>query len=138
MSNELVARVERVIEADLATVWEAISSGAEIGRWFIQADFEPVVGYAYTFTHEDTRITGVVKRCEPPNVLEYTWNVSGLDGETTVLWRLAAVDAGTRVEIAHTGIESLGDAAQMMMSKFAGGWEQALDGLTELLVVTAE
>jgi uncharacterized protein YndB with AHSA1/START domain len=129
MSQHAVARVERIIEAEPSAVWAAISNGSEISKWFITAEFEPTVGHQYTFTHDDTTISGEVLRCDPPAVLEYTWNVSGLEGETTVLWNLTAVEAGTHVEIVHSNIDTLGDMAETMNGKFANGWEQAFDGL---------
>lgn len=131
MSQESQVTVERVIEAAPSDVWNAISTADQISEWFIQAEFEPAEGFQYTFTHEDTTITGTVLRCEPPALLEYTWNVSGIEGETKVLWRLTEVDAGTHVEIVHHGLDALGDAAAVMGGKFSEGWVQALDGLSE-------
>ena len=62
-------RLERLYPHAIEQVWSAISSEAEISKWFIQADFKPLVGYPYTFTHDGTVITGTVLEATTPRVL---------------------------------------------------------------------
>jgi uncharacterized protein YndB with AHSA1/START domain len=115
-------------------VWKAISSAEEISRWFIHADFEAVVGYAYTFKHEQTTITGRVLKANPVHELVYTWIVGGTDVETTVRWQLEASDTGTLLTLEHSGISNYpAETAMVMFENFKGGWASCLTSLFEFL-----
>ena len=123
--------LEETYDHSIERIWKAISDEKEIVKWFIQADFKPVVGYAYTFTHEQTVITGEVLVANPPSELTYTWCLAG--GETTVRWTLEEVDGRTRVRIEHWGIESYADSAAQMFGAFKQGWVSCLGELSTYL-----
>ncbi len=114
---------EAVYPHPMDDVWRAISDAAAISEWFIKADFEPRVGTDYTFTHEQTTITGKVLEVEPPSLLVYTWNVSGTDAVTTVKWALAPEGAGTKLTIEHWGFEGFGENATKMFNVSTHGWD---------------
>ena len=132
-TTDVTIELEHVYTHPIDRVWRAISDEKEISTWFIKADFKPVVGYAYTFTHESTTITGVVKGVDEPKELVYTWNIGGMDAESTVSWRLESVTGGTRVVLTHSGIESYGDSAAQMFSSFKKGWATCISDLAEFL-----
>ena len=119
-------------------VWQAISDANAISKWFIQADFKPTVGYAYTFTHESTRIVGEVIKVDKPHELTYTWIVDGTDTTTTVQWLLTEDGSCTTLTLKHSGIDAYADSAAKMFESFRQGWghcaselEKYLDGADE-------
>ncbi|WP_020533631.1 SRPBCC family protein [Flexithrix dorotheae] len=115
-------------------VWEAISVGEEISSWFIEANFEAVVGFKYTFTHENTRIIGEVLAVNPVYWLKYTWEVEGTHVITTVSWKLEENVEGTLLTLEHTGMSKYtGETAVMMFNNFEEGWETCIDHLEKYL-----
>ncbi len=127
------ARIEltKTYKHEIGAVWSAISEAAEISEWFIKADFEAKVGYDYTFTHEDTTITGTILASQPPTELVYTWVLGGVS--TTVRWTLSASSEGTLVTLIHDGIDAYGDSAATMFGHFEKGWTSCTDELTKYL-----
>lgn len=123
--------LEHLYAHPIHTVWEAISNQEAISKWFIQADFQPEVGYAYTFTHESTVIKGRVLEAHPPSSLVYSWIVAGV--ETTVSWQLKEAEGGTRLTLLHTGIEQYGDSAVKMFGSFNEGWQHCITELASFL-----
>lgn len=114
-------------------VWDALSDEKAISKWFIQADFKPLVGYSYTFTHETTVITGEVLVVNRPECLSYTWVVGGTGVPTVVTWDLERKEGGTELTITHSGIEKYGDSAVKMFTSFKQGWGQCIAGLETYL-----
>ena len=128
MNDKIVK--EHHFQHPIGIVWDAISQGNEISSWFIQADFKPEVGYEYTFTHEQTKITGKVLKANPVYELSYTWVVSGTDVETTVSWKLEKSENGTKLILEHSGISMYsGDTAVVMFNNFKSGWDNCVDNL---------
>ncbi|WP_339794343.1 SRPBCC domain-containing protein [uncultured Imperialibacter sp.] len=115
-------------------IWKAISLADEISAWFIKAEFQPEVGYQYTFTHEQTIITGEVLKANPVYELVYTWIVSGTDVETTVSWKLEENPQGTLLTLEHYGISKYpGETAIFMFENFKGGWNTCVTNLNKYL-----
>lgn len=97
------------------TVWHALTDSAALAEWMYPNDFEPRVGYRFTFrvppnpkAKFDGIIRGEVLECAPPGRLVYSWIAAGYDGEvnTRVGYRLEPDGAGTRVFFEHTGFAS--------------------------------
>jgi len=125
---------DRFYAHPIEKVWEAISNEKAISAWFIQAQFKPEVGYSYTFTREDTVISGEVLEVSPVTRLVYTWKVNGTEAVTTVAWTLKTQDNGTLLQIEHTGIEKYPDeAAPKMFESFSAGWTGCMEGLFKYL-----
>ena len=121
--------VEKTINAPIAKVWKAVSIGEEISKWFIQADFKPEVGYAYTFKHEDTNIKGEVTETDEPNKLVYTWEVEGTGLNSTVEWHLEEDGDSTNVKIVHYGDSENTEMLTNMFKSFEEGWTDCLNNL---------
>lgn len=116
-------------------VWNAISNGREISIWFIKADFEARVGYQYTFTHQETVITGEVVTANPVYELVYTWIIRGTEAVTTVSWKLVENDQGTLLTLEHSGISNYpGNTAVVMFENFRGGWNTCIRDLEKYLM----
>lgn len=126
--------LEQLYNHSVETVWHAIAYGASISRWFIQADFEPIVGYRYTFTHDDTIIQGELLTVNPPHQLEYSWEVQGMPGSTTVRWLLEPAGNATRLRLVHDGFETLAEeTAVSLFTSFSQGWQQVTGDLATYL-----
>lgn len=135
MKNDSIKK-EVVFTSNIEKVWQAISNGEEISRWFLKADFKAQVGYNYTFmSHEDDcdPIIGEVKSADPYELI-YTWIVKGTDVETTVSWKLEATESGTKLILEHSGISNYGAInAVKMFTSFDGGWDNCINGLNSFL-----
>lgn len=127
---------EKVFQHPIDVVWNAISNADELSAWFIQADFKAEVGYQYTFTsNEDgcVPITGEVKSAHPYTLI-YTWIVKGTNVETTVSWKLEAINNGTKLYLEHAGISNYeGENAVTMFESFNGGWDNCTAKLMSYL-----
>lgn len=129
-------RKEHTYQHSIDRVWKAITDQEQIAAWFIKADFKPEKGYAYTFTHEQTTISGTVLEVNPVTHLVYTWTVSGTGGvETTVTWQLSPVPEGTHVVIEHSGISNYPDEGLVttMFNNYSKGWDNCILGLEKYL-----
>ncbi len=130
-----VIKKEQQINFPMEEVWKAIATAEEISTWFIQADFKAEVGYEYTFTHEETKITGQVLEASPFHTLIYTWIVGGTGVETTVTWNLQENESGTFLTLEHSGIAGYPtkEMATNMFSSFSKGWESCIVNLDKFL-----
>jgi len=131
--NDILVK-EKTFPHSIDNIWNAISEGSEISKWFIHADFKPEVGYNYTFTateeHGCTVVKGTVLEASP-YTLKYTWMVGDSPIETTVLWTLENQGDQTKLIIEHSGISKFeGETAVEMFGHFSKGWEACLSGLT--------
>ena len=73
-------------------------------------------------------VWGEIVECDPPHLLRYTWHPGYAPGTpmTEVEVRFEAAGDGTRVVIAHSGWERLGDDASEKHRGYAEGWEFVL------------
>ncbi|MFG0258423.1 MAG: SRPBCC domain-containing protein [Phycisphaerales bacterium JB043] len=107
--------VEQTYNADVATVWRAITDPSQMAQWYFEPieRFEPVVGFETSFTirFQDTdwvhlwRVTDVV----PMERIAYTFNFENCDGEGLVTWVLTPVEGATKLTLTHTGLETFTD-----------------------------
>lgn len=127
---------EQFFNHPIETVWKAISTGEEISKWFLKADFKPEKGYQYLFnsTGEDcSPIRGEILEATP-YTLSYTWIVTENPVVTTVTWKLQEVEKGTKLYLKHSGISRYeGKTAMAMFTSFNGGWDQCISDLSTYL-----
>jgi len=107
-------------------VWAALTEPAQLAAW---SPFEPDRDLAGTGPATLTMIDGddredtpaVVRRAEPPTLLEYTW------GGDLLRWELAPATTGTRLTLRHRV------ADRDWLPKVAAGWHLCLDVADHLL-----
>ncbi len=107
-------------------VWAALTERGQLRAW---APFEPDRDLAGAGPATLTMIDGddredtpaVVRRAEPPALLEYTW------GDDLLRWELAPTGTGTRLTLRHR----LAD--RDWLPKVAAGWHLCLDVAERLL-----
>ena len=119
------------------TIWKALTTGALIARWLMEAHgFAPVVGNRFTYKTTPAGAWDGAIRCEilevvPNQRLVYSWqggheaNVGyGSKLDTVVTWTLAPARDGTRVRIVHSGFDlPRNDTAYRNMSD---GWKKVV------------
>jgi uncharacterized protein YndB with AHSA1/START domain len=129
-------------------IWAAMTSGALMGRWLMAPKgFAPVVGNRFTFqTNPAGEWDGTI-HCEVLDVvanerLSYAWR-GGHEGnegygsklETFVTFTLSAVDAGTRLQLVHSGfVLPKNDTAYRNMSE---GWKTVVKRLDTVVAEEA-
>lgn len=117
---------ECVYPTDMAELWDAVTNGERIPRWFSPVTGDLKLGGRYKIKGN---AEGTITHCDPPRAFEITWEFGG--GTSWVNVRLAEEGEGTRLtleDIAPIGIveahwDSYGPAA------VGTGWDLALAGL---------
>ena len=111
-----------------ATVWAALTDPDQLRAWapFVaDRDLARTGEATLTMIDGDTTedLPAVVRRADPPSVLEYTW------GDDLLRWELEPTAAGTRLTLRHTVQD------RDLLPKVAAGWhlclvvaERLLDG----------
>lgn len=126
---ELEGRTARVVVASrafdtgLEDLWDALTNGERIPRWFAPVSGDFKLGGQYAITGN---ASGTITRCEPPRHLALTWEFGG--GVSWVEVDLQAHGAGALLELRHTAYP---DAHwdQFGAGAVGIGWELSLLGL---------
>jgi uncharacterized protein YndB with AHSA1/START domain len=90
-------------------VWRAITNNKAMAAWLMENDFQPRVGHKFSFHHStlpglEGSIDCEVIELDEPRRLSFTWRDNLMLKPSVVVWTLAAVDGGTRVQLEHRGI----------------------------------
>jgi uncharacterized protein YndB with AHSA1/START domain len=103
--------MERTYNAPIQTVWKAITSNAEMAKWYFKlADFKPEVGFEFEFYggkdgasyRHLCKVTEVVTGAK----ITYSWRYDGHPGISYLTWELFAEGNKTRLKLTHSGLES--------------------------------
>ncbi len=116
--------LSRSFATTVEDLWDAVTNGERIPRWFlpISGDLEP--GGRYQF---EGNAGGVITTCEPPTRVEVTWEF----GEMMSWVEVRTADAGDgRARLTLTHIQPLSDHWNQYGPGATGvGWEGGLLGL---------
>ena len=134
----MTIRIERVLDAEPATVWRAWTDPAVLERWFcpnpdlplsVRADAVPGGRYRVDMGEGRYVAEGEYTELDEPRVVGFTWRWVGTDGPVTrVRVELVPEGTGTRVVLEHTGLADEEDARGHQE-----GWELELDRLAGLV-----
>src|ERR1700752_4954256 len=115
MSETHAVKIEKVLPCPPGKIWRTLTKSELIAKWLMPNDFEPVVGYRFTFRTEplgdwDGIVHCEVLQCDPPLVLRYSWK-GGTDSNpqfgsrlvSEVTWTLRRIDGGTHLKMVHAG-----------------------------------
>lgn len=123
-----VVVASRTYDTTVEDVWDALTNGDRIPRWFMPVSGDLRVGGRYQL---EGNAAGEITRCEPPRLLGVTWEFAG-----DVSWlqvRLAEHTDGTLLELEHTAYVDDERWAEFGPGAVGVGWDLALMGLAEHL-----
>ena len=123
--------IERIIDAPVERVWQAITTKEDMGRWFFELEeFKAKAGFEFGFTVEHEGFTYVhhckVMEAVPNQKLAFTWRYEGHAGDSLVTIELFAEGAQTRVKLTHEGLETFPAMPAFARVNFMGGWTQII------------
>jgi uncharacterized protein YndB with AHSA1/START domain len=125
-----VVRLSRTYDADIADVWNALTTAERISRWFLPVSGDLRLGGHYQF---EGNAGGEILECDRPDRIKVTWGMAEMAGAglaSEVVVRLASVgDAATRVELEHTAIVPDEMWDQFGPGAVGVGWEGGVLGL---------
>lgn len=104
--------IERIFDAPLDAVWQAITAHAQMTRWYIPniASFKPEVGFRTEFNVREGgrdylhqwEVTAVV----PGRKIAYRWKFGGYPGDSVVTFELSPDGGKTKLKLIHEGLET--------------------------------
>lgn len=129
-------RFERLLPGPIELVWDFLTQPKHLATWLAEADFDTRPGgavelrFTLSVAPEDAGVTckGVVRRCEPPRHLSFTWREGGsgapeLGPESEVSFDLAPQGGEVLLVLTHRRLPS------DELPGFGGGWHAHLDYL---------
>ncbi len=126
-------RREIIYPYPIDLVWEAIASKTALSSWFMETDFEPIVGRQFTFKTKpslgfDGIVRGEVLLVEAPYRLTYSWQGGPLKN-TKVSFTLREVKEGTKLSFEHSGFVGISEALPFFVLRM--GWRSLLRNKVE-------
>jgi uncharacterized protein YndB with AHSA1/START domain len=122
-------RFERDLPFPRDAVWHALTDRRALEQWWLEADFEPEVGYCYALRDLprgpwNGSVRGEVLAVESRALLRYSWSTAGLARPTFVTWRLAERGEGTGLVLTHDGFR--GALGRLAAAAHCVGWGRYL------------
>jgi uncharacterized protein YndB with AHSA1/START domain len=122
--------IERIYNASIEKVWQAISDNTAMKKWYFDIDyFVPEAGHEFQFTGKGKEGETFLHLCKvteviPGKKLTYSWRYDGYEGISYVSFELFAEDDTTRLILTHTGLETFPVIANNAFAKqnFVEGW----------------
>jgi uncharacterized protein YndB with AHSA1/START domain len=146
--------IERIYEAPIEKVWEAITNKDQMKHWYFEvADFKPEVGFEFQFSGESEGKTYLHKckvvEANPITRIAYTWRYDGYPGQSLVTFELFSEDKNnTRLKLTHADLDTFSkDNRDFSEESFNKGWTSLLgqslrkfvekDGFTKSIQINA-
>ncbi|MEJ5995812.1 SRPBCC domain-containing protein [Pedobacter sp. Du54] len=121
--------VERLFNAPIAKVWNALTINEEMKKWYFNLEnFKAKVGFKFNFLGGPEDGIQYLHLCEVIEVIEnkkiaYTWRYDNYPGNSIVTWELFEKEDKTLVRITHTGLETFAESGKDFSSNnFNEGW----------------
>jgi uncharacterized protein YndB with AHSA1/START domain len=124
-----VAVAARTYDAELADVWDALTTAERIPRWLLPVSGDLRLGGRYQL---EGNAGGEILVCEPPRHLAVTWEYGG-DVSWVEVWLDDDPGGGTHLRLEHTAQVDDERWAQYGPGAVGVGWDLALLGLAEHL-----
>ncbi|MGI8821571.1 MAG: SRPBCC family protein [Chthoniobacterales bacterium] len=126
-------------------VWGAITDRDILAEWMYPNDFEPRLGYHFTFrvppnprvSFDGLTVRCEVLKCEPPSRLVFSWSVGGPVENTQVSFRLEPDGDGTRLLFEHSGFDLSQPSGNQALKGAEFGWAKMLERLTAVVAGSA-
>lgn len=145
LSEQLVRTpvvMERVLDAPVSLVWEAITDIEKMREWYFPQleAFKPEAGFQTEFNvrcgDEDYLHIWRVIEAIPERKIAYSWRYGGYPGDSVVTFELAAAGDKTRLTLTHAGLETFLPEVhpRLARSSFHAGWTELSASLQSFLV----
>lgn len=141
MPDDTTLMIRRTFDADMKTLFAALTDPAAIGEWFCPGTFRVAraegdlrVGGSWVIEMispegNARNVGGEYLAIDPPNSVSFTWAWQNEPAEVShVEYRLSPADAGTTLTLIHTRLPSV-ESRDM----HGTGWNAALDKLIPFL-----
>ena len=119
-----IAVARRTYPTGAADLWDALTNGERIPRWFLPISGDLHVGGRYQL---EGNAGGVVERCDEPESFAVTWEMGPMVSWLEVT--LIPADDGTTLELVHAAHVDPVFGAQFGPGAVGVGWDLALMGL---------
>jgi uncharacterized protein YndB with AHSA1/START domain len=119
-----IAVARRTYRAERADLWDALTNGDRIPRWFLPVSGDLRVGGHYQL---EGNAGGVIERCDEPESLALTWEFGGMLSWLTVT--LTPDGERTTLELAHEAPADPNRWAQYGPGAVGVGWDLSLMSL---------
>lgn len=125
-------QLERRIPHPNTEVWAALTTPELLARWWAPGDIAPTVGHRFVM---DMGAWGQ-QQCEvldvkPGELIKFLFSEGQLD--TTVTWRLEAVEDGTVLHLEHAGFNLDTPMGQQAFQGMGSGWPGLLSRIEKVL-----
>jgi len=130
--TENAIRLERRIPHPATEVWAALTTPELLARWWAPGDIAPTVGHRFTMDmgnwgQQQCEVLDVI----PGELLRFLFSEGQLD--TTVTWRLEAVEDGTVLHLEHAGFNLGTPLGQQAFQGMGSGWPGLLSRIEGVL-----
>jgi uncharacterized protein YndB with AHSA1/START domain len=130
--TENTIRLKRRLPHPTAAVWAALTTPELLSRWWAPGDIAPTVGHRFTMDMG----AGGQQQCEvlavePGESISFLFSEGQLD--TTVTWRLEAVEDGTVLHLEHEGFRLDTPMGQQAFQGMGSGWPGLLSRIDGVL-----
>jgi uncharacterized protein YndB with AHSA1/START domain len=129
---KLNVRLEELIASPPEKVWKALTDPVQLARWLMPNDFEPRVGRRFTLSADcptawEGDVTCEVLELVPPERMVWSWQTSGMERPSRLVFELSPSGGGTRLRLSHTG-----DADEPIARDLEGGWPKKIAALASV------
>lgn len=130
--NKKIVVIERIYEATIEKVWEALTNKDQMKQWYFDvSDFKAEVGFEFQFSAENEGKIYLHKckvvEAKPITKIAYTWSYEGYEGQSLVTFELFSEDENkTRLKLTHSGTDSFLSHPDFEKADFNEGWESIL------------
>nr|WKN35242.1 SRPBCC domain-containing protein [Tunicatimonas sp. TK19036] len=131
--NEHTIIVERVYDAPIEKVWQALTDKDQMKQWYFTLDsFEPKVGFEFSFRGQGHKGEQYVHLCKiteviPNKKLQYSWQYENYEGYSTVTFELTEQGKKTHLTLTHEGLETFPqNNPDFAKGSFATGWNELI------------
>jgi len=130
--TEKTITLERHIPHPTEAVWAALTTPELLARWWAPGDIKPAVGHRFTMDmgpwgQQQCEVLAV----ESGTSISFLFSAGQLD--TTVTWRLEAVEDGTVLHFEHAGFRLDTPLGQKAFEGMGNGWPGLLSRIDGVL-----
>lgn len=122
--------------ADIESVWEALTIGEKLDKWFMENNFEGREKARFEFLDQPGKkfkgvYNGEIISYQTPINLAYSWSHTKLKHTTYIWWKLESKGDSTILELEHSGFKGFHDYITSFSYSFF--WDKKLQELLNFL-----